>query len=111
MRVRIDAAIPGVAWPMSLAVGGGAATYRSGGGRHDMQCDAGGLAIHAAGIADAAVDRAAHVVERRLMGIEQAKDAVAPALGHRAAISHLFLALGVVTAVVGALFCFRERSP
>ncbi len=31
------------------------------------------------------------------------------ALGHRAAISHLFLALGVLTAVVGALFCFRER--
>jgi multicomponent Na+:H+ antiporter subunit D len=31
------------------------------------------------------------------------------ALGHRAAISHLFLAVGVLTAVVGALFCFRER--
>ena len=31
------------------------------------------------------------------------------ALGHRAAISHLFLALGVLTAVVGALFCVRER--
>ncbi len=31
------------------------------------------------------------------------------ALGHRAAISHLFLVLGVLTAVVGALFCFRER--
>ena len=31
------------------------------------------------------------------------------ALGHRAAISHLFVALGVLTAVVGALFCFRER--
>jgi multicomponent Na+:H+ antiporter subunit D len=31
------------------------------------------------------------------------------ALGHRAGISHLFLALGVLTAVVGALFCFRER--
>ncbi len=31
------------------------------------------------------------------------------ALGHRAAISHIFLALGVLTAVVGALFCFRER--
>ena len=30
-------------------------------------------------------------------------------LGHRAAISHVFLALGVLTAVVGALFCFRER--
>jgi multicomponent Na+:H+ antiporter subunit D len=31
------------------------------------------------------------------------------ALGHRTAISHVFLALGVLTAVVGALFCFRER--
>jgi multicomponent Na+:H+ antiporter subunit D len=31
------------------------------------------------------------------------------ALGHRAAISHLFVGLGVLTAVVGALFCFRER--
>ena len=31
------------------------------------------------------------------------------ALGHRAAVSHVFLALGVLTAVTGALFCFRER--
>jgi len=31
------------------------------------------------------------------------------ALGHRAAISHVFLALGLLTAVMGALFCFRER--
>jgi Proton-conducting membrane transporter len=31
------------------------------------------------------------------------------ALGHREAISHVFVALGVLTAVVGALFCFRER--
>ncbi|HET9080270.1 MAG TPA: complex I subunit 5 family protein [Trebonia sp.] len=31
------------------------------------------------------------------------------ALGHRTAISHLFLALGVLTAVVGALYSFRER--
>jgi multicomponent Na+:H+ antiporter subunit D len=31
------------------------------------------------------------------------------ALGHRTEISHLFLVLGVLTAVVGALFCFRER--
>ena len=30
-------------------------------------------------------------------------------LGHRAVIGHLFLALGLLTAVVGALFCFRER--
>jgi multicomponent Na+:H+ antiporter subunit D len=31
------------------------------------------------------------------------------ALGHRAVISHMLLTLGVITAVVGALFCFRER--
>lgn len=31
------------------------------------------------------------------------------ALGHRAAITSVFAALGLVTAVVGALFCFRER--
>jgi multicomponent Na+:H+ antiporter subunit D len=31
------------------------------------------------------------------------------ALGHRAAISDVFLALGLVTAVTGAAFCFRER--
>ena len=31
------------------------------------------------------------------------------ALGHRAVITHLFLALGLLTAIVGALFCFRER--
>ncbi len=30
-------------------------------------------------------------------------------LGHRAAITHAFLALGLLTAIVGALFCFRER--
>jgi multicomponent Na+:H+ antiporter subunit D len=30
-------------------------------------------------------------------------------LGHRTAISHVFVTLGVVTAVAGALFCFRER--
>jgi multicomponent Na+:H+ antiporter subunit D len=30
-------------------------------------------------------------------------------LGHREVIAHLFLVLGVLTAVVGALFCFRER--
>ena len=31
------------------------------------------------------------------------------ALGHRSVITGTFLALGVLTAVVGALFCFRER--
>jgi multicomponent Na+:H+ antiporter subunit D len=30
-------------------------------------------------------------------------------LGHRATITNAFLALGLLTAVVGALFCFRER--
>ena len=30
-------------------------------------------------------------------------------LGNRATITHAFLALGLVTAIVGALFCFRER--
>src|SRR5487761_436860 len=30
-------------------------------------------------------------------------------LGHRDTISHAFLALGLLTAIVGALFCFRER--
>jgi multicomponent Na+:H+ antiporter subunit D len=31
------------------------------------------------------------------------------ALGHQAALSDVFLALGTLTSVVGALFCFRER--
>jgi multicomponent Na+:H+ antiporter subunit D len=31
------------------------------------------------------------------------------ALGHRSVITGVFLALGLLTAVVGALFCFRER--
>jgi multicomponent Na+:H+ antiporter subunit D len=31
------------------------------------------------------------------------------ALGHRTVITSAFLALGLLTAVVGALFCFRER--
>jgi multicomponent Na+:H+ antiporter subunit D len=30
-------------------------------------------------------------------------------LGHRQAVGHVFLALGMLTAVVGALYCFRER--
>ena len=30
-------------------------------------------------------------------------------LGHRGTISGVFLALGLLTAIVGALFCFRER--
>jgi multicomponent Na+:H+ antiporter subunit D len=31
------------------------------------------------------------------------------ALGHRAALTGIFVVLGLLTAVVGALFCFRER--
>lgn len=33
----------------------------------------------------------------------------AGALGHRAAITSLFLALGTLTALVGALYCYRQR--
>jgi multicomponent Na+:H+ antiporter subunit D len=50
------------------------------------------------------------MVELGLYGIARVYWAVfGGALGHRAAISHLFLVLGVLTAVVGALYCFRER--
>jgi multicomponent Na+:H+ antiporter subunit D len=50
------------------------------------------------------------MVEFGLYGIARVYWSVfGAALGHRAAISHVFLALGVLTAVVGALYCFRER--
>ncbi|HEY6495471.1 MAG TPA: complex I subunit 5 family protein [Trebonia sp.] len=50
------------------------------------------------------------MVELGLYGIARVYWAVfGAAIGHRAAISHLFLVLGVLTAVVGALYCFRER--
>jgi multicomponent Na+:H+ antiporter subunit D len=50
------------------------------------------------------------MVELGLYGIARVYWSVfGGALGHRAAISHVFLALGVLTAIVGALYCFRER--
>ena len=50
------------------------------------------------------------MVELGLYGIARMYWSVfGAALGHRAAISHVFLALGALTAVVGALYCFRER--
>ncbi|HSZ40181.1 MAG TPA: complex I subunit 5 family protein [Trebonia sp.] len=50
------------------------------------------------------------MVELGLYGIARVYWSVfGDGLGHRGAISGLFLVLGVLTAVTGALYCFRER--
>lgn len=50
------------------------------------------------------------MVELGLYGIARMYWSVfGPGLGHRAAVGDAFLVLGVLTAVVGALYCFRER--
>src|SRR3984885_610838 len=50
------------------------------------------------------------MVELGLYGVARVYWSVfGAALGHRGAITGIFLAFGLLTALVGALFCFRER--
>ena len=49
------------------------------------------------------------MVELGLYGGRAGWSVFGGALGHQGALSGMFLAMGVLTAAVGELFCFRER--